>query len=528
MCAFLKLLRAGYLFSALVTFMCTVVQPAYAQPDGKHCLSQDPLTSLSPEFELRRQYVLSSLKKLYHGGYRTQQGVENILCMSLDQYQRAQQRYQHLSQSERDLLDTRYCEYERDSSVSAIEPACENDLIYWALRDSDDDGILDFRVKEYGSLIQNDPDADNDGIENLMDAFPLEAPFTSSTPNLDSDEDGLPDHLDWSNTDRHASYSQKTERLVEIQREIFNDFGIVLIEAEGSEISERFADMTLDVLQVFRNMYEAQNARQFTRSITLAKQYDYDPFGVLAEVSPVNGQILVFEYGIENLVEEKRNLVAPFMVYIHEFAHVIQNAMDFPGNMDGLLRFNAHNNTPNFIEAVRRMDWTIPIEDQVELDLTGGFVDHGNEPVAFTEMFRETSLSELQSVCLDDVEQRFNFWAQYNIVTCYSLDGVREWHAEYITATVLRQMFRHLDRAYPQHSAAIIDLAQKTMSDEWGGENYDYQNVDNRISAMIEADLLIEHQVLENIVSRYLVEPYLHDTELTLAEISEVELLTDR
>ncbi|MDJ0956538.1 MAG: hypothetical protein QNI91_06765, partial [Arenicellales bacterium] len=110
-----------------------------------------------------------------------------------------------------------------------------DDLKALALRDSDGDGLPDYRVSDYfGKFMEGDIDVDGDGVRNLYDSHP----YDRSKGGQDDDDDGvpdragsyndvnangLPDHLDWS--------VHKNDRdMADIQQRLFDQHRIVLVE----------------------------------------------------------------------------------------------------------------------------------------------------------------------------------------------------------------------------------------------------------------------------------------------------------
>ena len=61
---------------------------------------------------------------------------------------------------------------------AALQEFYPGDVELWAyaVRDSDGDGVHDFRVSDYyGRFLEGDTDVDGDGIDNVLDATPFAA-----------------------------------------------------------------------------------------------------------------------------------------------------------------------------------------------------------------------------------------------------------------------------------------------------------------------------------------------------------------
>ena len=472
-----------------------------------YCLDTESLETPNHEF------IVNSLKKLYHGGHRTAEGIDNILCMTGEQYDRAESRYEMLAEEELTLLNDRYQDYQ---------------LHLWALRDTNGDEVLDFRTKEYGAFIQNDTDADGDNIPNIMDPLPLSSDSERDAIKYnDEDGDGLPNHLDWSNANWHPAYAEKSPYLIDQQKKIFEKYGIVLIEADGSKMSDLFVDMTNDVLTAFQRLRRKYSQKETASSITLTDQYAYDeegkdPYDVLAEVSPVNGQIIVYEYGLKNVADDPDNLIGPFMVYVHEFAHVIQNAMDFDNNRDGLLKYNVHTKPVVFTKIMKAFGWDF--EEQDEDSLRGGVVDHGNEAILMQQKIAKNYLSDIVNQCedaptSDDEQYRRELIAYkktYKVVSCYALNSAREWHAEYIAVSLLTLMYNHVQKYYPQHAAGIINLAQSKMKRDWG-QPFDLISADLDALKALAKEMRLTRRLIRTLSLKYLVLPFEKSKQLALS-----------
>ena len=476
---------------ALAVFSLPVAACASNQTlSDKHCVDPAKLRTSGHEF------IVKSLERVYHGGNRSAAEIRATLCMTAEQSARANRQYIRMDPDSRQQLMARL----RDRSLRVL-----------ALRDSDNDGILDFRVKEHGSFMQNDPDADNDGVINLLDPRPLSADaLGDSLTKNDLNNNGIPNHLDWATTDPEIGHRRKSRKLIEDQARIYNEYGLVLIEAPGSEISPELVAMTEDVLEIYSQIYERDKLANAARSISLLDQYDVDPFDVLAEVSPVNGQIVLYDFGLKNFVRDAKSRIAAFLVFVHEFAHVMQNAMDFPLNQQDLLINNSHSNPVNFINLMNReFGWKITKPRTRREEKKPVFVDHGEEAILAKEVYRGKPLKKLKAKCEAVVgESRNRILSDNKSVTCYAFYSAREWHAESIAAAVHAKMIDQLKKDHSRSEVErILKQSKEKILAEWA-TYYRHENLLDTIREKIYREINLTPALLRRLNDKYLIEAF--------------------
>lgn len=472
----------------LVTALGVMEASADSSPEGAFCLVEQQLTIPGADF------VVASLRRMYHGRTISNEGLNDLLCLNEEQFRAASKRL--AEDTERDALTSRL----PDLSLRLM-----------AARDVDEDGVLDFRIKEYGTFAENDPDADNDGIPNLLDPRPLSANVRRDAVTAnDSDHDGLPDHLDWSFMNHSLpDEKKKSTRLIRLQHKIYRKYNFVLVETEGTEFTEPFADMVSDVLGIFSRLLRKIPGPTAPRSISVASRYDVNSLGVLAEVSPANDQMVIYTEVVGDISTDPRDRLAPLLVLVHEFTHVIQNAMDYPKNKSALLRYNTHVAPVNFARRLRQLGWELQQKVQEGIDRVVSFVDHGNEPIDMEEQFDGISLVVLRDMCRD-LWENYNdsLWREHHVVTCYSLESAREWHAEYLTAAVLFRLFERLEVMRPLQAKDIACRAQQRLYDANGGDTYDVQNADTeRVKSLID-ELGFWRWKADGLAKKYLLKPF--------------------
>lgn len=467
---------------------CSVYSAQSLQPTGPYCLIEQELATPGADF------VVASLKRMYHGRISTEEGLNDLFCLNDTQYQAAERR----------LTDG-------SGQVALSKRLHDRSLQLMAARDLDSDGVLDFRIKEFGTFAENDPDADNDGIPNLLDPRPLSADSErDGLSNNDADRDGLPDHLDWSEWNRLSPEAErKSESLVRLQKKIYRKYNFILLEEEGSIFSETFADMVYDVLRVFSKMLRLVPQQDVPRSITVASRYDVDPQDVLAEVSPATDRMVIYTEVVGDIDDDPRDLFSPFLVLVHEFAHVIQNAMDYPDNKPGLWHYNTHVAPKNFARRLSDLGWKLESGISVGIEPVASFIDHGNEPISMKAQYKEANMTALRDMCTNLWENYDEkLWKKHHLVTCYSLVSVREWHAEYLATAVLIRMYDRLNKKHLSISSDIICRAQKKLEEDSGSDIYDYTNADPKRIKALQKDLGLRSWRVDPLVNKYLVNPF--------------------
>ncbi len=458
------------------------------EPAGPFCLAGMALETNGADF------VVESLKRLYHGRTESDEGLNDLLCLDQLQYESAQRR---LNEGEsREVLDNRL----RDRALRLM-----------AARDVDRDGILDFRIKEYGTFVENDPDADNDGIGNLMDPRPLSADADrDAIASNDGDKDGLPDHLDWSTWNELLPVEvRKPEELVRLQQRIFERYNFVLLETEGSEFSLALADIVNDVLRLFASMLKNVPAPETPRSISVAAKYDVNPLNVMAEVSPATDQMIIYTDVVGDFETDPRQKLSLFLLLVHEFTHVIQNAMDYPDNKQGLLEFNTHFKPKKFAARLADLGWKLKDRVSEGIRRVGSFVDHEKEPIAMEENLADISLVSLRDMCSNRWDNyNDTLWRKQHVINCYSLTSAREWHAEYLTAAVLSRMYDRLDKKWSDDAPGYIARAQVKLCEASGEDSYDYENANPKHIKNLQRDLRLYWWRTDRLVKKYIVEPF--------------------
>ena len=218
-----------------------------------------------------------------------------------------------------------------------------------ALRDSDRDGVPDFRVSDYyGKFMEGDVDLDDDGVRNALDSDP----FDRGVGLLDANTNGLPDSIDWSLLGREPE-------LAEIQLGLHRDHGIALVDRDARfdlELAEAVDDT---VRRVFRQVFESENGLPNLRTIATEKTVllnaalaGVEEDETAAQVFPRTQSLIIYDVGRRS---DDRLLLLGLLV--HEMGHSFHMSLDFDAldlvAENGRTRFP----TPHFVELLRAFEW---------------------------------------------------------------------------------------------------------------------------------------------------------------------------
>ena len=218
-----------------------------------------------------------------------------------------------------------------------------------ALRDSDRDGVPDFRVSDYyGKFMEGDVDLDDDGMRNALDSDP----FDRGVGLLDANTNGLPDSIDWSLLGREPE-------LAEIQLGLHRDHGIALVDRDARfdlELAEAVDDT---VRRVFRQVFESENGLPNLRTIATEKTAllnaalaGVEEDETAAQVFPRTQSLIIYDVGRRS---DDRLLLLGLLV--HEMGHSFHMSLDFDAldlvAENGRTRFP----TPHFVELLRAFEW---------------------------------------------------------------------------------------------------------------------------------------------------------------------------
>ena len=206
-----------------------------------------------------------------------------------------------------------------------------------ALRDSDRDGVPDFRVSDYyGKFMEGDVDLDDDGVRNALDSDP----FDRGVGLLDANTNGLPDSIDWSLLGREPE-------LAEIQLGLHRDHGIALVDRDARfdlELAEAVDDT---VRRVFRQVFESENGLPNLRTIATEKTVllnaalaGVEEDETAAQVFPRTQSLIIYDVGRRS---DDRLLLLGLLV--HEMGHSFHMSLDDALDLVAENGCNSHTDT---------------------------------------------------------------------------------------------------------------------------------------------------------------------------------------
>ena len=346
--------------------------------------------------------------------------------------------------------------------LQALYPEDE-ELITLAIRDSDADGIFDFRISDYyGRFMEGDTDLDGDGLDNVLDA----TPFDSSTEIIA--HNGIPPHVDW-------AQQGKPSDMVRIQKELFDRHRILLVE-RSADFTPQLALSVYDVVtRVYRGVFADNGALSTLRIIATEETPLLDPedeegSGDFAQVLAATQTMEVYRRGIDALPVIQLGFLA------HEIGHNIQFSMDYDAQrQDEIIRRNYFAAT-RFHHLVAQYGWTLTQVDpdpQAEFTL---FRPQYISPDAYEYLFQEETVEEWEtwlSEIYDEVGEEAYLTderiTELNILGDYSLSGPWEWYSDHVIAYLYLAMLDSLqDKCSPSDWEALRAAFQdEIITTEW-------------------------------------------------------------
>lgn len=381
------------------------------------------------------------------------------------------------------------------------------ELLAYATRDSDNDGIFDYRISEYrGKFFEGDLDIDGDGIRNVYDVAPYDPKVGGvdttgdGIPDkpgsfADRDGDGIPDHLDWSR--------RKPEALAELQANLFHDFGVILVER-----SSRF---TPDLVQAVDDTLRLVFRRRIPtlRTITVEDQLLISPD--LGDNGFMLGQTQTLTICTKTL--EGAAPIVLLGLVVHEVAHAWQLAQDFDESNLAAENVKMHFAPGRFTRSLERFGW----------DVDGGTLEEGYHHRIYWPHFYATSPRYLYrgssprewATWFEDVQResgpeflRNSPAMTWGMVGPYSLTSPWEWHADHLMSALYNRIDRgvshHKNRTYRNIAGLLRGVMLDAVQSQWS--RYDYRNA---VGTSIDRELgrrfgLTEEQIAM-LVDRYVI-----------------------
>jgi len=346
-----------------------------------------------------------------------------------------------------------------------------------AVRDNDGDGIKDYRITKCGEFRENDPDADCDGIPNVLDGSPYDSVATpgqscAAEPDWhrvtnDRNGNGLPDYLDW----RVLNASGGGKRPADVQEGLFRDYKILLVDRR----TRMPAAVAVELDHVIRDIFRGQITPEFPplRVITTDRAVcgDDDMYGW---ASPENSTVYLGRATLQ------LSAIMRLEVLVHETTHTLQYALDFtPADVLGLRTRNRYD-SDGFHAFAASLGWTVlPDPSKKPLRPFRLAVWHCSDDqtdypfeLTYSDGSGPGKSGEAWQADWD------NFSAPqrkaHHMVDSYAFGDAWEWDAEYNAAFVLNQLLHAAGRVCTLSQAA--SLRRRLRDDMTNAWDYHQEN----------------------------------------------------
>jgi hypothetical protein len=384
---------------------------------------------------------------------------------------------------------------------AALRELYSGDIELWAyaIRDTDGDGIHDFRVSDYfGRFLEGDTDVDGDGIDNIFDVQPFAANASGRTQ--------LAVGADW-------VADGKPESMADIQRELLEDHRILLVE-RSANFTPALARSVEDVLtRIYRSVFAENGTLSTLRIISTEKASllyadAEEGSGDFAQVLAATQTMEVYRPGID----------APPVIQLgfltHEIGHNVQFEMDFDGRRQyEIMRHNVFV-AEHFHDLVSRYGWTT--------------VDYEPDPEAAFTLFRPQYVSPdaYGYLYLDRTPEEWAGWladiydevgeldyltdprlVELHVLGDYSLSGPWEWYSDHLIAYVYLAM---IDALKDDCEDAEWNALRNSFQEDVVRAAWPYFRFENARGAPVQAHLA-ETFPLDRADVEYLAEHYLGD-----------------
>lgn len=395
----------------------------------------------------------------------------------------------------------------------------DDELLAYAGRDTDRDGVLDYRISHYcGKFFEGDIDLDGDGIRNVFDVAPYNRRVggvdtnRDGTPDkpgtfADADGDKIPDHIDWSTLAPAQLGDQLGDQLGERQAEqqegLFRDFGVILVE-RSSSFSPALVQAIDDTLRlVFRRPMPTLRTVAVEHQLLISP--DLGDNGLMVAQTQTLTVYTKAIAGADPLIV--------FGLFVHETDHAWQLAQDF--DVKNLRAENKRIHYPpgKFTASLKRFGWEAKDDTLGEGHHHRLYWPHfyATSP---TYLYRGSAPNEW-AAWFEDVEAesgrdflRNSPAVTWGMVGPYSLTSPWEWHADQLMASVYNRIDRGIGENHNRPYRNIASLLRARMLQVVRGQwyRYDYRNaagtsIDRELGKQFELtpaeiDTLIERYVI--------------------------------
>lgn len=337
------------------------------------------------------------------------------------------------------------------------------ELWAYATRDSDEDGVFDFRVSDYyGRFLEGDTDLDGDGLDNVLD----QAPYVAAAEGGGHEQ--IPAHLDWAEMGKPAKMAQ-------IQRELFDSNRILLVE-RSAEFTPELAQSIYDVVtRVYKEIFGNNGVLPTLRVVATEESSLLDPTAEegasdFAQVLPATQTLEIYRRGIDAPPAIQLGFLA------HEIAHNIQFSLDFDRQrQEEIIRRN-YFAAAHFFDLVEPYGWTIvptELDPQAEFNL---FRPQYVSQEPYEYLYMDEPLEDWQdwlAAIYEEVGEEAYLTderiTEAQILGDYSLSGPWEWYSDEVIAYVYLAMLDALRaRCQPTEWDALgMAFQNQTVEAEW-------------------------------------------------------------
>jgi hypothetical protein len=387
--------------------------------------------------------------------------------------------------------------WERDVLLEVYPGDVE--LWAYAIRDTDGDGVFDFRVSDYyGRFLEGDTDVDGDGKDNVLDTRPFAADSR--------DQPRLADAADW-------TVQGKPEAMAGTQRELLANHRVLLVERTAEFTPELMRSIEDTLTRVYRSIFASNGTLSTLRVIateeaSLLYADAEEGSGDFAQVLAATQTMEIYRPGID----------APPVIQlgflVHEIGHNVQFEMDFDARRQHeIMRRNAFV-AEHFHDLVAGYGWsTVDYEPDPETEFTlfrpqyvtpdaYGYLYHGDTPDEWSEWLGEIFAEVGEDNYLTDPRL-----LEFHVLGDYSLSGPWEWYSDHLIAYVYLAM---IDALKDDCSASGWNALRQSFQEDVIRAAWPYFRFENAIGAPIQ-EHLAETFPMEPADVDYLAQEYLGD-----------------
>jgi hypothetical protein len=396
----------------------------------------------------------------------------------------------------------------------------DNRLKALAVRDSDGDGLADYRISDYfGKFSEGDVDVDGDGVRNVYDSDPYDRGRGGSDSDgdgipdagfLDVNENGLPDHIDWAAQGRNPE-------MAAIQLGLFRDHKIVLVERDAQFDLPLVRAVDDAIRKVYRQYFETRRIMPTLRTVAvehtalLNEQVAQEANDeTSAQVFSQMQSLTVYDAGRETV-----DAVGLLGLLVHEIGHSYHMSLDW--DFAHPQRENARNDfpAPVLVETVRPFGWTtdgyFDAELKDELPVRPQFLYSGISEPEFVYMGKPaTDWAEWLNAIYIELGEPENYlederFASRGIVGDYSLTSPYEWFGDNVLAYLLRILEAAAIEGMNEQAASVArQRLTNSLRSIWPG--FDYRNIGPEARAYFAATFPVLPSDREAMARRY-IEP---------------------